>query len=262
MLFISHANPEDNDFTRWLALQLAKDGYGVWCDITKLLGGENFWKDAEDAIRTRTIKFIYVLSRTSNEKEGPRNELQIAKNVVRKDKALHDFIVPLHVDDLPHGEINVLLTSINAIPFERSWAKGYSQLLEVLEREKVPKNPNFNPSTVLSWWREQFSAERGVKQEPETYLSNSLRVKSTPQSLWLHTLVRSTTGPVQPENRLTHAGFMDGIDLVTFASADDIRPALGESVSVAESNAFLVPDLLLGKSQLDAKKVDTSCPGC
>src|SRR5208282_1553362 len=254
MLFISHANPEDNDFTRWLALQLAKDGYGVWCDLTKLLGGENFWKDAEDAIRTRTIKFIYVLSRTSNEKEGPRNELQIAKNVVRKDKALHDFIVPLHVDDLPHGEINVLLTSINAVPFEKSWAKGYAQLLEVLEREKVPKNPNFNPAAVLSWWREQFSAERGVKKEPETYLSNSLRVKSTPQSIWQHTLVRSTTGPVQPENRLTHAGFMDGIDLVTFASADDIRPALGESVSVVESNAFLVSDLLLGKSQLDPRK--------
>jgi hypothetical protein len=56
MLFISHANAEDNDFTRWLALQLAKDGYGVGCDLTKLLGGENFWKDAEDAIRTRTIK--------------------------------------------------------------------------------------------------------------------------------------------------------------------------------------------------------------
>jgi len=254
MLFISHANPEDNDFTCWLALQLAKDGYGVWCDLTKLLGGENFWKDAEDAIRTRTIKFIYVLSRTSNEKDGPRNELQIAKNVLRKDKALHDFIVPLHVDDLPHGEINVLLTSINAVPFEKSWAKGYVQLLEVLEREKVPKNPNFNPAAVLSWWREQFSAERGVKQQPETYLSNSLRVKSTPQSLWLHTLVRSTTGPVQPENRLTHAGFMDGIDLVTFASADDIRPALGESVSVVESNAFLVSALLQGKTQLDARK--------
>jgi hypothetical protein len=254
MLFLSHANPEDNDFTRWLALQLAKDGYGVWCDLTKLLGGENFWKDAEDAIRTRTVKFIYILSRTSNEKEGPRNELQIAKNVLRKDKSLHDFIIPLHVDDLPHGEINVLLTSLNAIPFERSWAKGYSQLLEVLEREVVPKNPNFNPAAVQSWWREQFSAERGVKREPDTYLSNSLRIKAHPQSVWLHTLVRSSPGPIQPENRLTHAGFMDGIDLVTFASADDVKPALGESVSVIESNAFLVSDLLLGKSQLETKK--------
>lgn len=254
MLFLSHANPEDNDFTRWLALQLAKDGYGVWCDLTKLLGGENFWKDAEEAIRSRTFKFIYILSRTSNEKEGPRNELQIAKNVFRRDKSLHDFIVPLHIDDLPHAEINVLLTSLNAIPFERSWAKGYSTLLEVLEREKVPKHPNFNPAAVQSWWREQFSAGKGVRTEPETYLSNSLQVKTHPQSLWLHTLVRSTVGEVKPENRMTYAGFMDGIDLVTFASADDIKPALGEAVSVIESNAFQVEDLLLGKSQIEAKK--------
>lgn len=255
MLFISHANPEDNDITRWLALQLAKDGYGVWCDLTKLLGGENFWKDAEEAIRSRTIKFIYVLSRTSNEKEGPRNELQIAKNVARKDAALHDFIIPLHIDDLPHGEVNVLLTSINSIPFGKSWAKGYAQLLEVLEREGIPKNPNFNPAAVLSWWRAQFSAERGVKREPDTYLSNFLRIKSTPDALWLHTLARSVPrGAVEPERRLAYSGFMDGIDLVTFASPDDIKPALGESVSIVESNSFLVPDVLSGKTPFDVRK--------
>ena len=55
---------------------------------------------------------------------------------------------------------------------------------------------------------------------------------------------------------------MDGIDLVTFASADDIKPALGESVSVVESNAFLVSDLLLVRVSLIHEKVDTSCPGC
>lgn len=225
-----------------------------WCDLTKLLGGENFWRDAEDAIRTRTIRFIYVLSRRSNEKEGPRNELQIAKNVFKKDTTLHDFIIPLHVDDLPHGEINVLLTSINAIPFERGWAKGYAQLLEVLERENVAKKPNFNPAAVLSWWRTQFSAERGVKREADTYHSNFLRATSFPQSLWLHTLVRSTTGPVQPEHRLNHAGFIDGIDLVTLASADDIVPSLGEAVSIVESNAFNVCDLIQGKTPLTAGK--------
>ena len=57
MLFISHANPEDNDFTRWLALQLAKDGHPIWCDLTELLGGERFWDNAEQAIRMRTVKF-------------------------------------------------------------------------------------------------------------------------------------------------------------------------------------------------------------
>jgi hypothetical protein len=40
----SHAI-EDNTFTRWLSLQLARNGYRVWCDLTKLLGGEIFWRD-------------------------------------------------------------------------------------------------------------------------------------------------------------------------------------------------------------------------
>ncbi len=255
MVFISHANPDDNEFTRWLALQLAKDGYGVWCDLTKLLGGETFWKDAEEAIRTRTIKFVYVLSRTSNDKDGPRNELQIAKNVSKLDASLHDFVIPLHIDDLPHSEINVLLTSINAVPFEKSWAKGYSQLVEVLEREKVPKKPNFNPRAVSSWWRSQFSANRGLRNDSETYLSNLLRIQKAPPSLFLHTLVPTKTGrSVEPEHRLEFAGFMDGIDLVTFASAAAIQPALGSSMSLFESKTFPVSDILAGKSQLNPKK--------
>lgn len=255
MVFISHANPEDNDFTRWLALQLAKDGFGVWCDLAKLLGGENFWKDAEAAIRNHTVKFLYVLSRTSNVKDGPRNELQIAVNVLKTNKSLQNFVVPLHIDDLPHSETNVLLTSINAVAFEKSWAKGYAQLVEVLERDKVPKKPNFNPAAVSTWWRGQFSAERGVKSEPETYLSNLLPIRSAPEAVWLHTLTATKPATaVEPERRLPFAGFMDNIDLVTFAPADDIRASLGSSITLVESNAFPIRDLLKGKSALDPKK--------
>ena len=34
MVFLSHANPEDNEFTLWLALRLAAEGFPVWCDLT------------------------------------------------------------------------------------------------------------------------------------------------------------------------------------------------------------------------------------
>jgi hypothetical protein len=255
MVLISHANPEDNDFSRWLALQLANDGYGVWCDLTKLLGGEDFWRDAEEAIRSRTIKFLYVLSRTSNEKDGPRNELQIARNVARQDKSLHDFIVPVHIDDLPHSDFNVLLTSLNAIPFRESWARGYTQLLELFEREKVFKNPKFNPQAVSKWWRARFSAERGLNAEPDSYLSNLLPILAMPDSLWLHTLAPTRTGrAVEPEHRLGFAGFMDGLDVVTFASADDIQPTLGDSVTLWNSNSFAVSEVLDGTSSLDPGK--------
>src|SRR6266852_3990821 len=69
-LLLSHANPEDNEFTLWLALQLAKEGYRVWCDLTKLLGGEIFWDDIEDVIRQSAVKVLFVLSRTSNARDG------------------------------------------------------------------------------------------------------------------------------------------------------------------------------------------------
>src|SRR5437588_10815963 len=108
MLFVSHANPENNEFAQWLSLQLAKCGYPVWCDLTKLLGGEAFWTDIEQALRNRTAKFLYVLSRKSNTKDGPLNELQVAVNVQRDEK-LHDFIIPLLIDDLQHREINIKL---------------------------------------------------------------------------------------------------------------------------------------------------------
>ena len=50
VLFISHANPQDNTFAAWLAAQLAIAGYEVWCDVTKLLGGEAWWSDIDQAI--------------------------------------------------------------------------------------------------------------------------------------------------------------------------------------------------------------------
>ena len=59
-MFISHANPEDNLFARWFGLQLTREGYSVWSDITKLIGGETFWAAVEDAIRNHTAKFVFV----------------------------------------------------------------------------------------------------------------------------------------------------------------------------------------------------------
>src|SRR2546421_855711 len=115
-LFVSHASPEDNVFSLWLALQLAKEGYPVWCDLTKLLGGEETWSDIEKVIRNDTLKFIYVVSKTSNTKKGPLKELTVAENVAR-DSGLEEFVIPVLVDDLPPRDINIQLSLINAIRF-------------------------------------------------------------------------------------------------------------------------------------------------
>lgn len=56
----------------WLSLKLAALGYRVWSDVTKLLGGEDFWRDIEPIIRDSTVKVLYVLSRASNHKEDAK----------------------------------------------------------------------------------------------------------------------------------------------------------------------------------------------
>lgn len=83
LVFGSHANPEDNEFCRWLMLRLGREGYPVWLDLNRLLGGENFWSDIEQAIRNRAVKVLYVLSRTSNTKPGALKELALAQTVAK-----------------------------------------------------------------------------------------------------------------------------------------------------------------------------------
>lgn len=185
IVFVSHANPEDNEFSRWLTLRLGRDGYPVWLDLKRLLGGEDFWADIEQVIRGRAIKFLYVLTRISNTKPGTLKELAVAQSVAKKHK-LKDFIIPLHVDQLPYDEINIELHRLNAVPFHDSWAHGYSQLLERLEEDGVVRSSAFTPEVASSWWRSHFNAQTGVVAEPEECLSNWFRLSRLPENVFAY----------------------------------------------------------------------------
>jgi len=177
LLFVSHANPEDNIFSRWLAPQLAKEGYGVWCDQTRLLGGEDFWADIEEAIRKHTCRLLYVLSAASNHKPGPLQELHVAQTVARRE-GLDDFVISLRVDDtLAHSDINIQLARINAIDFRAGWAIGLRTLLKKLQQDRVQKDARFSAESVASWWQSQFGSDIRVRSELEEYLSNWERVR-------------------------------------------------------------------------------------
>ena len=73
-VFISHANPEDNEFASWLGSRLANAGYDVWADILSLVGGEMISPVIGDVIRDQAALVIVVLSRASHRKEGVLNE--------------------------------------------------------------------------------------------------------------------------------------------------------------------------------------------
>src|SRR5688500_17202397 len=111
-VFIGHANPTDNEFTTWLSLQLANHGYKVWSDLLQLVGGEDFWHNIEEALRTRTAKHVYVLSATSNKAPGCLNELAVSTSVA-KTGHLTDFIIPLRIDAIAYDDMNIELKRLN-----------------------------------------------------------------------------------------------------------------------------------------------------
>lgn len=250
-LLLSHANPEDNEFTLWLALRLASEGYRVWCDLTKLLGGEVFWDDIEAVIRDRTAKVIYLLSRASNTKDGPLRELHLAQSLAQREK-LADFVIPAHIDDLPFSDIKIELTRVNSIAFQKSWASGLAILLKKLEADQVPKDPTFNRSAVNHWWRSQFGDAHAVRNEPEIVVSNWFKVENLPAVLYEHRISRDKPGPLDFDMAaLPYPGvWLNDLSLLTFAASDDLKEFLAPHFYVSTSREILMTDFLNQKDAL------------
>lgn len=250
-LLLSHANPEDNEFTLWLALQLANEGYRVWCDLTKLLGGEVFWDDIEAVIRERAAKVVYVLSRSSNTKDGALRELHLAQSLAKREK-LSDFVIPAHVDDLPYSDVTIELTRVNAIPFENSWAKGLAVLLQKLEEDRVPRDASFNRGAVNDWWRSQFGTGQGIRNEPELIVSNWFKVQNLPSVIYEHRVTREKPGLVDFDvAKLPYPGiWLSDLALLTFAEAEDFKDYLAPNFLIDKSREIRLDDFLAGRDLL------------
>lgn len=243
MLFVSHATPEDNEFSRWLALQLAKEGFAVWCDLTKLLGGEPFWKEIETAIRSRTRKFLFVLSKSSNQKEGSLDELSVA-STIRKQIADDHFIIPLRLDDLPFGDININLHKLNAIDFSKGWMAGFKKLVERLTDDGIGKDQRFGSDAVAVWWRQNFGENEGVTESPDYYCSNRLPLLELPPEMHAVRLEQALPDKfdlsIAPFAISPHQQF-----LLSFATMRDLLPFIeGQKLGLDNYKSFPTAEFL------------------
>jgi len=175
-IFISHANPEDNVFTTWLGAKLAAAGYEVWADILRLNGGQDWERKLEDALRNRAFKVLMVGTRLGVNKQGVRNEIQIA---ITKGKELKDdeFIIPLRLEqyDAPFNIVHA-----QHIDFSNGWAAGLAELLETLTTYNVPKAASESPE----FWRAvQLVKGKQPIQVEENLISNWLKFESLPAEI-------------------------------------------------------------------------------
>lgn len=152
-LFISHATPEDNEFTIWIASRLELMGYKIWIDKEGLLGGERFWKEIDGVIRKRACKVLLVYSNNicyKNEpgelKTGINKEIELAESIAANER-IKDFIIPMHIDNSPY-DLFVGSNMLNHIPFNENWATGFEQLLKKLQKDEVPNSNEIEESSI------------------------------------------------------------------------------------------------------------------
>ncbi len=175
-LFISYAW-EDGALAEWLTLKLTAEGYKVWCDRFKLLGGESYPRDIDQAIREQTFRILALLSKHSIAKPNPLKERTLALSLARKRK--EDFLIPINVDGLAPDELGWMLSDLSYIPFSRSWAQGLAHLLKKLRSIDAP-TPLADGRRVVADW---FAGRDGVSDVPERLWTNLIEIEDLPSTL-------------------------------------------------------------------------------
>lgn len=176
-LFISYAT-EDGAFAEWLTLRLTVEGYKVWCDRVKLLGGESYPRDIDNAIKTQTFRMIALISKHSLAKPNPRKERTLGHNISRQRNT--DFIIPLLIDDTRPDQLDWMSSDITFISFRDSWAQGLAQLLKKLQTISAPR-PLPNGIQLAGCWANQ---QTGLVESEERLWSNLFEIKKIPPSLY------------------------------------------------------------------------------
>jgi hypothetical protein len=169
-ILITHANPEDNTFAIWLASRLTMSGYKVWLDVRTLRGGQDFWRIIDEQLRDHAIKQIVLVSEHIS-KSGVQKELAMG-DARGKKLGDSDFMIPIRLSNVPHGEFPPELIRRNSYDAFPNWAAVLQPLLETLADANVPRGPHFGDRILSDLIVAQEAGRLAVKEQPETLLSN------------------------------------------------------------------------------------------
>jgi hypothetical protein len=241
VLFVSHANPEDNEFTFWLQTQLTRTGYRTWSDLTDLKAGEVFWDSIEDVIRNRAARVIAVVSRKSMLKPSVLDEISLAVSIERT-RQLAGFVIPVRVDDYPFSEVPANIFRKNIVDFSAGWAGGLSRLLATLGADKVPKTRQTDGLSLAQWWTQQRPVTHSIANKQEMLMSNRFRVEEMPSRIYSYSGIPVSANPhgVIPFHGLW----------LSFMSPEELHDA--QISGISRESVISAPELFAGNTSLTA----------
>ena len=185
-IFISHATPEDNEFTIWLASRLEMLGYKVWIDKNELLGGERFWPTIQKAIdASKKVLLVYSVNITREGilKSGIEREFEYA-NSVANSKGYSDFVIPLHIDNSNY-HLAIGFPNLNQIPFNNNWAEGLKQLKKKLDKDGILYDEQIG-SSLSEWYENNYITDCQIESKKEVYYSSWWTMKEIPQFFYMY----------------------------------------------------------------------------
>lgn len=176
-LFISYAT-EDVDFAEWLELKLVAAGLQVWRDGSKLLGGEPYPREIDEAIKQRTFRVLAVLSPASLRKPNPTKERTLALSLARARQEM-DFLIPLNLTGLGPADLDWMTSDLSFILFSPSWSDGLDQLLRKLNSINAPRQVTLQTEALTQW----LSLHNKPAVRRERLYSNVFPIRTMPSLL-------------------------------------------------------------------------------
>jgi TIR domain len=242
VLFINHANPEDNEFVFWLQTQLTRLGYETWSDITQLKAGEVFWDSIEDVIRHKAARVISVVSRKALQKPGVLDEISLAVSVERT-RQLPGFVIPIRIDDIAFSEFRANIARKNILDFYSvGWAAGLSRLAETLSRDRVPRARQLEGLSLGTWWAQQKPPTLSISHAPETLVSNRFRLTSVPTRIYTFAGTPTFTGSGN-HSLVPFRGIW-----LSFLSQNEMQPS--DITGITQESVMSAADLFAGNLSL------------
>lgn len=177
-LFISYA-PENLVLADWLAKRLTAEGYLIWCEHLKLLGGEKFPDDIEKAIKNQAFCIVALYSQPSLTKPDLILQRNIALSLIQERQ--EDFLIPIDVDGIDKTKLDSKTQLLKFIKFQNNWADGLKNLLHKLENIKCPKLLPDGEKVPLS----AFLYQDAIIDKTESVYSNCLRLEKIPNIIHL-----------------------------------------------------------------------------
>jgi len=244
LIFVSHATPQENSMTLWLSSRLTLAGYSVWNDVERLDGGDPFWADIQQAIRSDTAKYLLLASRLSVTRRGVLRELTEADNVASK-LGSPTFVIPLRVDDIPWDEMPIQANQSNGIDFSKDWGLGLGKLLTTLEQDGIPKKPGMtNVEEICSLYTR---AATKVRSEPSSTLLNSLRIRSLPDEvMYSFASLASEAELREQKKRIEVPCEQHGRLLVSFASTGAMHGSASAESGLEHRHTLTTEEFLSG----------------